>query len=123
MARTKYPFKVNNVDMPCPSKFEISYQDVSAADSGRVESALMYKNRVAQKIKISLEWLGVSDANAAIILTAFDPEYVDVTFHDAKTNSIVTKNFYTGDRKGATYWWDDNGEFTYSSIAFDIIER
>lgn len=123
MARTKYPFKVNNVDMPCPSKFEISYQDVSAADSGRVESALMYKNRVAQKIKISLEWLGVSDANAATILTAFDPEYVDVTFHDAKTNSIVTKNFYTGDRKGVTYWWDDNGDFTYSSIAFDIIER
>lgn len=123
MARTKYPFKVNNVDMPCPSKFEISYQDVSAADSGRVESALMYKNRVAQKVKISLEWLGVSDANAATILTAFDPEYVNVTFHDAKTNSIVTKNFYTGDRKGATYWWDDNGDFTYSSIAFDIIER
>ena len=123
MARTKYPFKVNNVDMPCPSKFGISYQDVSAADSGRVESALMYKNRVAQKVKISLEWLGVSDANAATILTAFDPEYVNVTFHDAKTNSIVTKNFYTGDRKGATYWWDDNGDFTYSSIAFDIIER
>lgn len=123
MARTKYPFKVNNVDMPCPSKFEISYQDVSAADSGRVESALMYKNRVAQKVKISLEWLGVSDANAATILTAFDPEYVDVTFHDAKTNSIVTKNFYTGDRKGATYWWNDDGDFTFLSIAFDIIER
>lgn len=123
MARTKYPFKVNNVDMPCPSKFEISYQDVSAADSGRVESALMYKNRVAQKVKISLEWLGVSDANAATILTAFDPEYVDVTFHDAKTNAVTTKNFYTGDRKGATYWWNDDGDFTFSSIAFDIIER
>ena len=87
MARTKYPFKVNNVDMPCPSKFEISYQDVSAADSGRVESALMYKNRVAQKVKISLEWLGVSDANAATILTAFDPEYVDVTFHEQMQDS------------------------------------
>ena len=123
MARTKYPFKVNNVDMPCPSKFEISYQDVSAADSGRVESALMYKNRVAQKVKISLEWLGVSDANAATILTAFDPEYVDVTFHDAKTNAVTTKNFYTGDRKGATYWWNDDGDFTFSTIAFDIIER
>ena len=67
----------------------------------------MYKNRVAQKVKISLEWLGVSDANAATILTAFDPEYVDVTFHDAKTNSVTTKNFYTGDRKGATSWWND----------------
>lgn len=123
MARTNYPFKVNNVDMPCPSKFEIGYQDISAADSGRVESGLMYKNRIGQKVTIGLEWVGVTDENASTILTAFDPEYVDVTYHDAKTNTNVTKNFYTGDRKGITYWWNDNGEFTYSSIGFNIIER
>lgn len=123
MARTKYPFKVNGVDMPCPSKFDIGYQDVSAPDSGRTLDATMWKNRVAQKVAISLEWLGKNDEDTATILTAFDPEYVDVTYHDAKTNSNVTKTFYTGDRKGSTYWWNDDGEFTYSSIAFDIIER
>ena len=123
MARSKYPFSVNGVSMPCPSKFEISYQDVSAPDSGRTLDALMWKNRVAQKVKISLEWLGKNDEDTATILTAFDPEYVDLTYHDAKTNSNVTKTFYTGDRKGSTYWWNDDGVFTYSSIAFDIIER
>lgn len=123
MARSKYPFRVNGGDIPCPSKFDISYQDVSAPDSGRTLDALMWKNRVAQKVKIELEWLGLSDENAATILTAFDPEYVDVTYHDAKTNSIVTKNFYTGDRTGITYWWNDNDDFTYSSITFSIIER
>lgn len=123
MARTKYPFKVNNVDMPCPSKCDIGYQDISAPDSGRTLDGLMWKNRVGQKVKIELEWLGVSDEDAATILTAFDPEYVDVTFRDPKSNSIQTKNFYTGDRKGVTYWWSDDDDMTFSSIAFNIIER
>ena len=123
MARTKYPFSVGGTSLPCPSKCDISYQDVSAPDSGRTLDGQMQKQRVCQKVKIELEWLGVNDADASTILTAFDPEYVDVTYHDTKTNAITTKNFYTGDRKGATYWWDDNGEFTYTSITFNIIER
>ena len=123
MARTKYPFSVGGTSLPCPSKCDISYQDVSSPDSGRTLDGLMQKERVTQKVKIELEWLGVNDEDASTILTAFDPEYVDVTYHDTKTNAITTKNFYTGDRKGATYWWDDNGSFTYTSITFNIIER
>lgn len=123
MARTKYPFKVNGTDMPCPSKCEVGYQDISAPDSGRTLDGLMHKEKVGQKVKLDLEWKGVSDADASTILLAFDPEYVDITYHDTKTNSILTKNFYTGDRKASTYWWNDDGEFTYLSIAFNVIER
>jgi len=114
---------IDNVTMPCPSKFEWALQDVSAADSGRVESALMYKNRVAQKVKINLEWVAVSDADAATILTAVDPEYFDVTYHDPKANAVVTKTFYRGDVNAPAYWWVDNGGFTFSTISFNIIER
>lgn len=123
MARTKYPFKVNGTDMPCPSKCEVGYQDISASDSGRTLDGLMHKEKVGQKVKLDLEWKGVSDADASTILLAFDPEYVDITYHDTKTNSILTKNFYTGDRKASTYWWNDDGEFTYLSVAFNVIER
>ena len=123
MARTKYPFKVNGTDMPCPSKCEVGYQDISAPDSGRTLDGLMHKEKVGQKVKLDLEWKGVSDADASTILLAFAPEYVDITYHDTKTNSILTKNFYTGDRKASTYWWNDDGEFTYLSVAFNVIER
>ena len=123
MARTNYQFKVNGVDMPCPSKCDIGYQDISDPDSGRTLDGLMHKNKVGQKVKIDLEWLGVNDADAATILTAFDPEYFSVTYHDAKTNTNVTKNFYAGDRKCTPYWWNDTNDFTYSSISFNIIER
>ena len=123
MARTRYPFKVNNVDIPCPSKCDIGYQDVSAPDSGRTLDAQMWKNRVSQKVKLDLEWLGVSDEDAATILQAFDPEYFNITYRDAKTNSIVTKNFYAGDRKATTYWWSDDDEMTFSNITLNVIER
>lgn len=111
--------------MPCPSKCEWGLQDISAHDSGRVEdeNALMYKNRMAQKVTLGLEWVAVSDADAATILTAFDPEYFSVTYHDPKANSNLTKTFYCGDRKAMTYWWVDSAGFTYQNIAFNIIER
>lgn len=123
MARTKYPFRVNGVDMPCPSKCEVGYQDISAPDSGRTLDGLMHKKRIGQKVTLGLEWVGVNDDDAATILQAFDPEYVNITYHDTKTNSNLTKNFYTGDRKASTYWWNDNGDFTYMNIAFNVIER
>lgn len=123
MARTQYPFKINNVDMPCPSKCDPGYQDISAPDSGRTLDGLMWKNKVGQKVTLDLEWLGLSDEDAATILQAVDPEYIDVTYHDAKQNAIITKTFYTGDRKCATYWWVDGEGFTYSNLVFNIIER
>ena len=114
---------VDGALMPCPSKFEWSLQDVSAADSGRVESGLMYKNRVAQKVKIGLEWVAVSDADAATILQAFDDEYFSVTYHDPKANSTTTKTFYRGDVTAPYYWWTDSGGFQFQNISFNIIER
>ena len=125
MSRTNYPFKVNNADIPCPSKCIYGLQDVSKSDSGRVEdpNATMYKNRIAQKVKLELEWVAVSDADAATILTAFDPEYFSVTYHDPKANATTTKTFYCGDRTATYYWWVDNKGFTYQNVAFNIIER
>lgn len=117
---------VGGATMPCPSKFELNYMDVSAADSGRVESGLMYKNRVAQKVKINLEWVAVSDSDAHTILTAFDPEYFDVTYFDPKAGTAganVTKTFYRGDVNAPYYWWVDNKGFSFQNITLNIIER
>ena len=118
---TLFPFKVNNVDMPVPSKFAWSLQDVSAPDSGRTLDAVMWKNRVAQKEKIALEWLGCTPAVAATILTAFNAEYFNVTYRCPMTNTVVTKEFYRGDASAPYYWWCDGGR--HENVAFDIIER
>lgn len=116
-----FTFKVNNSSVKTPSKFGWSLSDVSAADSGRTEDALMWKNRIAQKEKIELEWAGVTTAEASAILQAFQDEYFDVTYHSPLTNSDVTKTFYRGDATAPYYWWVDGGRM--ESVSFSIIER
>ena len=116
-----FTFLVNGSSVKTPSKFGWSLQDVSAADSGRTQDALMWKNRVATKEKISLEWAGVTTAEAAAILSAFTDEYFTVTYHSPLTNTNVTKTFYRGDASAPYYWWIDGGRM--ETVSFDIIER
>lgn len=116
-----FTFLVNGSAVKTPSKFGWSLQDVSAADSGRTQDALMWKNRVATKEKISLEWAGVTTAEASAILQAFTAEYFSVTYHSPLTNSDVTKTFYRGDATAPYYWWVDGGRM--ETVSFDIIER
>ena len=118
---TTFPFKVNNVDCPTPSEFAWSLQDVSAADSGRTQDAVMHKNRVAVKEKIQLTWNAPKPSKASQILQMFTAEYFDVTYRSPLTNTIVTKTFYRGDANANTYWWANNGLF--EKISFNIIER
>jgi hypothetical protein len=81
----------------------------------------MHVEQVTQKDKIGLKWLGSTPEQAATILQMFDPEYINVTYLNPLTNSVVTKEFYTGDRSAPYYWWCDGGR--HSEISFNIIER
>lgn len=114
--------KVNGVDVPCPSEYEWSLQDVSMPDSGRDEDGLMYKGLITKKVKIKLGWLAKNPAETAEILGLFQDEYFDVTYNDALENAVVTKTFYRGDQTATLYWWEENHK-RYSKISFDIIER
>lgn len=114
--------RVNGVDMPNPSKMQWSLQDVSIGDSGRDDSGKMFKGRVAQKRKLELSWNAVTPDVASTILSAFNPEYIDVRYFDPLTNSWQVKNFYVGDRSAPVKIWAV-GQKLYETISFDIIER
>ena len=117
----QFPLKVNGTDCPVPSKFEWSLQQVSAVDSGRTLDGKMWVNRVTQKEKIGLEWLGCTPDVAATILQLFNSEYFNVTYRCPLTNQIVTKEFYRGDAQAPYYWWCYGGR--HQNVAFNIIER
>lgn len=114
--------RVNGVDMPNPSKLQWGLQDVSIGDSGRDDTGYMYKGRVTQKRKLELEWSAVSPSVASTILTAFNPEYINVRYFDPMTNSWQIKNFYVGDRTGNVKIWTTDAKI-YETISFNIIER
>lgn len=105
-----------------PSKMEWGLQDVSGSDAGRTEDGYMFKNRVTQKRKLQLEWWGIGTTEAARILQAFNPEYINVTYFDPLIGDTVTKTFYTGDKSAPVKMWTA-GKKLYETISFNIIER
>ena len=114
--------RVDGVDMPNPSKLNWSLQDVSDGESGRDDTGYMWKSRVTQKRKLELEWSAVSPNEASTILSAFNPEYIDVRYFDPLENAWQIKNFYVGDRAGNVKIWTVESKI-YETIKFDIIER
>ena len=113
---------VDGASVPCPSAFTWGLQDVSASESGRTDDALMHKNRVDQKRKISLQWNGKNWSETAQILQAFNPEYISVRYPDMMSGTYETRTFYVGDRSAPVKWWWV-GNHRMESISFDIIER
>ena len=99
-----------------------SLQDVSAADSGRDATGFMYKNRVAQKVKLEFEFNGLTWTQVSTLLQIVDTEYFSVTYPDMKSGTVLTKQMYCGDRECPVYtWWD--GQKIISTTSFNVIER
>lgn len=113
---------VDGVEIKTPSSFSWGLQDVSDSASGRTQDALMHKNRISQKRKISLSWNYPTPAEASAILKAFNPEYVSVRYPDAMSGMDETRTFYVGDRTAPMKIWTINNK-RYSQVSFDIIER
>ena len=109
-------------EIKCPSVYEWGLNDVSASESGRTDNAIMHKNRVAQKRKIKLAWNGLTPSEIATILTAFNPEYVDVKSWDFMDGADTKRTYYVGDREGNVKVWT-SGNKVIETISFDIIER
>lgn len=113
---------VDGVAIKTPSSFSWGLQDVSDSASGRTQDALMHKNRIAQKRKVSLSWNNPTKEEASAILSAFNPEYIKVKYPDAMSGNDETREFYVGDRSAPMKIWTIDHK-RYSQISFDIIER
>lgn len=110
---------VNGAQIPCPSTYHWSVNDISDPDAGRSESGLMHKMRITRKRKLELAWQNVPLATVNAVLTAFEPEYVDVTFLDPLENGYVTRTFYSGDQDAPAY----NVRINAWTVSFNIIEQ
>lgn len=106
-----------------PSTLKWSINDVSQADSGRDMSGTMYKNKIAMKRKLEMEFKGVDWQKASEITKAFTTnEYFSVKYPDILSGTLETRTFYRGDIETEAYvWWD--GKKILSSLSFNIIER
>lgn len=107
-------------DFLSPNGYKYSLADISAIGAGRTESLKMNKKRVGQAVTLDLTWPTISIANAAVVLQAFNSEYMLVTYLDALSGTYLSKVFYAGDRESPLY---NNELGVWDAISFTIIQR
>lgn len=122
---------VDGVTVKTPSSFVPKRFDLSAPDSGRDLTGLMYANKlkdsngkILTKTTIDIEWAMCTPEETAAILSAFESsEYFEVTYNDpTDANAQKTKTFYCGDREMPVKQWYVGGRY-YDHVSFTIIER
>ena len=111
---------VDGKSIKAPSSYQWDMEDLSDSSAGRTEDCVMHKNRIGQKVAISLSWNNIPTPDASAILKAFDPEYISVKYLDPKVGGYATKTFYVGNRSAPLY----NGKLgLWSNVSFKIIEK
>lgn len=104
----------------CPSSYQWKLEDISASDAGRTEDTTMHKNRIGQVVGLELVWNNVSIEDAAELLQAFNPEYINVTYLDAMEGKYITSEFYVGNRSAPLY---NSRLGKWNKISFNLIKR
>lgn len=120
---TKQYNPIKSVDgraVRCPSSYTWKLEDISASDAGRTEDTVMHKMRIGQVVGLELSWNGLTTAEVAAILQAFNPEYIQVDYLDAMRGKYVTSEFYVGNRSAPMY----NARMgLWENVSFNLIER
>ncbi len=113
---------VDGVAIKTPSSFSVEIEDVSSANAGRTEDAVMHKETVTTLTKISCSWSGLTFEQAQGVLARFPKgrEYFRVEYFDIELGGFTEKTFYVGNRTANMYSgvlkiWDN--------LAFSLIER
>lgn len=112
--------KINGVDLPTPSEFSVSIQDVVNAE--RNARATMIMELIGVKQKIELSWAFLTAAQLSQVLTAVKPLFFTVTYPDPETNTTRTATFYKGDRPAPMMDFR-SGIARYQDVKFSLIER
>ena len=114
---------IGGVDVPDPSSWEWTEQDVSGSDAGRDETGLMHKDTICQKASLALAWAALTPAQARTVIGALkSSEYLTVRFRDPATAADVTKTMYAGNRTAKIAQWWSGGE-RFSSVGCTLIEQ
>lgn len=107
-----------------PKSYIPSYNDISSENTGRNALGQMLKDRIAVKVKLELEWSGLTADQAASILQALSPIFFSVTYPDAKTDSNRTMTCYAGDPQLTTDFLDPiTGKPFYRDMKISLIEQ
>lgn len=104
---------------------EISRNDLDADGSGRdVQTGLMYRTRIATKLKADIKMLPLQEATHKQLLDDIKGVFFQATVLNPVTGTTVQKQWYISTVPfGAQRYNKETGKPYYSGMTFSITER
>ena len=116
-------FSINGVDYSdCIRQGGLGWNryDLEKDGSGRSLDGYMHRHRIAQKRKLKLDCVRMTDTRARQLAMALNPETINVTYSDMLTGS-ATKTFYGTELSGGV-WGDMGGVLYWDEVSFELTE-
>lgn len=106
-------------------ELNISSNDLDAEGSGRdTQTGLMYRTRVATKLKADVKLLRLQQSTLQQLLSDISGTYYSATVVDPRTGAQVNKTFYTATVPfGAQRYNKETGAPYYDGVSFSMTER
>lgn len=109
--------KVGNVNLPEPSSYKVTAQDIDSENTGRNENGIMFRERIRQDVyKIQVAWQNISESDKNTIINAIGNATFSVTFFYG--SQTLTKTMYVGDRSCDLVWKPQTGSIWNVSVNF-----
>lgn len=118
-------FTINGVDMTpyiAYGGLKWSRNDIDAPNTGRAMNGLMYRGRVATKIRLDVTCRPLTSDELRLVLNTIQPEYVTVTYDDPMYG-LVTKTMYANNNPAVFQLNKDDGRQYWSGVTFPLVER
>lgn len=109
--------------LKAPSQVTYTLSDMDASSSGRSQSGLMFRDVVAQKVKLQVEWGPLSESECATILNAIDDPFFYLRYPDAKMGAKHVMQCYVGDRTSPIFRQDNDNQWRWQGLSVSFIER
>ena len=119
----EFSLKINNINIPCPSSFEVVLQDFQSDDSNRSADGTMHIDVICTKRQIQMGWNYLESNTLFQLLRLFDgSDTYQVYFPDATIGTWITRTMYVGDRQYSIIRVKQNGEIVYDGIQITLVE-
>lgn len=118
--------KIDGVDItPFVSYQGLKWQraDVDASGAGRSLDGTLLRNRIASKIRLDVDCIPLTTAQASLVLTAIMPVWVEVTYTDPQLGRDVTKTMYSNNNPASFMLRKPDGTEYWDGISFPLIEK
>lgn len=111
--------------LPDPASMSIGIQDLDNEEgTGRNANGTYQRDRVATKIKLTIQWTPMnSDDMKDILTSAIKNPFFKCKFFNPYIGGMDTKTMYVGDRTIPVLVKLANGDYAFKSLSANFIER